>query len=463
MKTQSNRINISTLTLIALIPTLVILSACGQGFEAASNPPPSAAAARSDKKTQHSPSDDPIEHAEYLVDSAELEIDFTSRGFSKALGLLSEARTLNPDNHRAGFWYHLVASFMELDGILQRVRPLYLNTTDGERRYQEFIDEIYRDDSALSRLMAHGPEDIEAPEQFQEWMDRANARIFEFRSYLTSIQKKEITINIPRRTWEVVTGLKKNSKCSTLQFGPIKYSSPSGACVYGNTLNVGLNQADFHLLGAMLGYYQILFELMTAYHLNPALLTLTEEEKTNDGLKNFEMVFDRILATSQSGELRKGNPFTGIPKVTADVAKGIRYMTANQKELCPDGLYMGAGGARKGYLFEFPMCFGKYQLLGSREKMNRTLQTLELLFSGRPAPVQRNGRFLKTRVRGDRLLESPVANLRLLTPLRRDETTGLVLFNSAALDLYFENGTYESFLREFKSSEAKAALTGDAP
>ncbi len=413
--------------------------------------------------------------ADKLADEGEALIQ-TASSFDEASGKFAQAIQTNPANNRAIFWNAFLKCALQLKGILNRIKPLYMNPQYAPPgRYEKLVHQqtSYSTQDVASFLLS-GPEDISTPDLLQSWMDQFDNSIFEFRHTIKQIRDSEITVLLPKILLPESLRASQGTQCSETDFGPIRYQDQN--CSLGNGSRVvGLNRGDFEALLSALALYQARIELLAAYRINPAAIIGLDSSKFASKSEAQDTI-RKILNQSAPGaaQLRgQSHAFTGFKELSNDMVISLKYFLDHQSDLCPRGY--ATVNNRKGYLLNFGVCeneqlsaykgqaaemhdfeaFFESQMPSKDQQdtessvMRKSLNVLEAALQGGAVEI---GPHLTSEdpqviLKPLKILEHPPSDLIALTPVTLDACGDVVAINDSALADDFEKGSLSTLLK----------------
>ena len=338
----------------------------------------------------------------------------------------------NAENARALFWLSLSDLFLEMKGIVLRVKPVYLRLPDGEKRYEAFAQRFSSQaSSGPGRIFFQRTQtSIQTGHELNEWMDRVRLRLINLRTTIRKIRDIEITISLPRGLI-ANTNFEGREGCGLLSFGPVRFRPGEDLCFEGGSGSIGINRADYDVIASALAVNQIMLELWTAYSMNPEALLLSFDDHI-ESREAAERFVKNLFTRGHDGRLTRPEPLTGIKELAADTVLALRHELENQRELCPLG-YTHPDN-RKGYLVAVGRCL---PVAGSRNYQYRQIEAFEAFVNGQPVDFGEG-----KRVNFTRLFKNAPKNIKEIMPFEFDECGNLLTFNTKPFEPYLENVTF---------------------
>ena len=371
--------------------------------------------------------------SEELANQGETLLKNNLKSAAEAYGKFSEALELDPTNGRAAFWKALLGPTLEFKGLFKRIKPVYTNPAfAGPERYRSFIKSLIVSQESR-RYLFDGPEDIETPEELQEWLDRFSNSLDTAKDLLKALRSAETAIRLPPGNF--ITGTSfgvYNPDCEPISFGPIKYEDPE--CRNPETRTVNIARADIDQLLNLIGAYQMMFDILTAYRFN--LLAMFDNASRSDALKySDEKTIEILLQAPNAGQLRKNAPFARTRQYSSDYAASLKYLIENQSEVCRNGVETYQN--RKGYLIPYGFCLK--DLNTDDPHTLRTLNAFETFLAGKPITLN-TGKSGDERItfKPNLFVDQPPKHFNEFAPFTYFECGTLSGFNVRALTPYFE-------------------------
>lgn len=369
------------------------------------------------------------------------EILLAQYSFDTAYSKFAEAVQIWPENNKAIFWRAVMKPMLEIKGILRRVAPLYKNpkyTSPG--RYDVLLRRIRNAHPQMKRHLLLGPEDIHTPEELQEWLERYAATVDELRGELKKLLETETTVRFPN--WLISIPLLSDFKkdCEPISFGPISFDADE--CLLNKNMSeIALAKADIQMLLAIVGYHQVVADLLTAYSLN-----IIADSKTKDVDKKAEAeeYFRFLTAVRNNGRLRKNNPFPHARPLAEEVVAGLKYVLENQDEVCRYGHHTPEN--RPGFLFSSGFCTVNLDSQVADSESQRTIRAFEMFLAGEPVEVLLE-KEKSVFMRFDRLVDQPISDLNAFGPFSFNECGHLIVGSYEPISYLFESrDSFETFV-----------------
>jgi hypothetical protein len=393
----------------------------------------------------------PVDHSEALADAGEKILD--PNHMPEAFGKFSEAVKLNPENNRAKFWTALLKPMLQLKGIVTRVRPLYAQANPGASA----TIPIGKGMSPFDTFLRDGPEDIHTAEELGAWMDSFKAAISDARVTIRAIKGSEISIVMPEAFMPTMVLGQGSTHCNETSFGPVQFSGVDDTCGTSNSLQVGLNRADLEALLIGLGAYESYLEVASAYRLNPLAFFQTQHAKV-ESKADAQVFFKTLLNVKDGGTLRSAKPFEAFKDTSSDIVLGLRYMLENQTSLCPKG--HSTFENRNGYLVSMGFCVDQPDPLNPQESQTaRTLHGFEMFLAGASTDIVIGGKLIAA-ISPLKLIDSPIADLKDLAPIKFDDCGRLISLNTKITAQYFTSGSFEDVLAAGARTEKACPTLG---
>lgn len=378
----------------------------------------------------HLNADEKIAMADVLVDEAEEKLGFATA--SEVWGKFNEALQLNPENERAQFWKEILKPFLEMKGLVARVRPLYLKQPRGAERYAALLKGIETDSSPQYRtFMTVGPNDIDTDEKFRELMDRAIVSFDTLRGFLKTNKDRSYKLRAPLH---FVAGagakLEDGNRCAALKIMGSKFSG----CPASGILTFKLNRADLEALQYLVSAEMMQMSVLYAYHLNPIVIF-----DGNKGVKP-KIYIDR-LTNGYPGGLMERNRLALANSVVPDWIAAQKYFLQNQTEVCKSGKSNEEN--RPGFLISSGFCLSTLP----EDDGPKTLALLESMVLGQPIKVDLKFLERPVSVYPMKFFNSPPSNILPMMPTGFDTFGETAMFNDTAYAPFFAEGSISDVLR----------------
>lgn len=317
--------------------------------------------------------EDRVALANLIVD--EMQTSFSPDAMGVSMVKIRRALSLDPSNTRAQFWNTWMVAASEAQGIVARVKPLFLRQPEGARRYARFeIGATQGLTESWKRFVLDGPSDIETTREAQDWLDRWALRIEELRSWLKANRDSSLKLRVP------VLAVSRSSvttspvaACEPFRIGPVTF--PSASCMGAVPNEFSLNRADLEVLSLHLAIFETQLRLLNAYRLDPKFAFDVLSPQTRQPRRKF---IENLREALRSGPTpyRSTDHFARVDELVRDSILAVRYLSESRERLCPDD--GTSPPERASHLFAFPLCFDE----PGRDEASRTIESLESLLAG---------------------------------------------------------------------------------
>ena len=349
------------------------------------------------------------DRAEQLAKSAEQLVSV--QGFAYASDVADLALQLDPNNLRAKLVKAALAPVMAQKGILARIAPLVGRDPALRDEYNRLIGEIQTraPNSTLKSFLLEGPADISTEADLQKYLDDLADGFGSLRQFAKNSKNETITVRVSDAFFDIMKKRYEDA-CTVVQTSPnvYQYDCPSVL----NMLEVNLNRADFESVQQVAAGYELYVSLWNSYNASGAVQVAINNRRP--GMRpTTPQVIDELLLNPVFGTIRPGNGFQKVRDMGVDAVTGYRWITSNQASLCP--LRSPQPRNRIGFLFNWGVC------LENSIEAAANVQKTEDALAGLPVQVTFRGRAglqHSTRINPSAWMNTPIANLRVLTPLR---------------------------------------------
>lgn len=350
----------------------------------------------------------PDDKAEQLAKAAEQLL--TVQGFAYANDVADLALQQDSSNFRAKLIKAVLAPIMVQRGILARVEPLADKDLKLREEYDKFVSdlEMKTPNSTLKTFLLDGRPDISSEADVQNYVDSVVESFATLRQFAKDNKDANITVMTSDAFYQVMLRRFQDS-CTVVMTKPYEYEYRCPSPV--KMLEVTFSRADFEAIQQMAAGYELYYSLYNSYELTSAIQVAL---KFKDEYHAPQSVIEELLKDSKFGTLRAGNAFKRIRQMGVDAVVGMRWVLSNQDTLCP----MGKASPRNriGALVNTGLC------LEYTSDVSVGLKKAAQILAGKEIAVTFEVNDYtypySTVVRPGALMDSPIADLRSLTPLK---------------------------------------------
>lgn len=392
----------------------------------------------------------PEQKAEKLALAAEQLA--TAQSFMYADEVASQALTVNPGNIRAQLIKRLVAPMMTLKGAMTRIAPIAKRTADSRARYEKALADLDKwPDSAVKTFLTEGQEDIRNEKEAQDLLGRVEGAFDNLRTWIRDNKKTEIELNIPGEFTQAAIRDAAN-KCVARAIRSGVYEIE---CDVKRALKIKLNPADMEALQHLVAGYQIYVGTYNTYDLSGSI-SVADKYRGQSGQR--DRIIADLLKTKEFGTLRAGNTLQKITAMGLDALQGYRYAQGLQAELCPNGQEQAE--LREGFLFSRGICVDQDSKVISQDPsspyqtVGAVLRVVEAALRGSSIDFTFAGRMgtIDTEIKPSAFLNSPIADVRSLMPVRYDSCGKVIGTKDNTLGGVFVRGDANAVLLLSKDS-----------
>jgi hypothetical protein len=258
----------------------------------------------------------------------------TAQGFSEADQLATKALEKDPKNLRGGFIKVLLAPIVLQKGIVARIKPLAERVPQTKKNYENYLVDL-KNNETLGNIRAYvleGPADISTETQLQDHLDKIRMSLQNLRLFAREHKNQELTVEA---TTYLVPNLTERyaRACEIKETANLEWQL---VCPGPETrTHVTLARADWELLQYFASYLEMAVALGDAYDLTGAAdvaKVFSAEENPAP-----EKVYAKLLENPKFGTLRGEAALKSIQAIGLEFVGGLRWISANQKTLCPTG------------------------------------------------------------------------------------------------------------------------------
>lgn len=379
--------------------------------------------------------------SEVLTDEAEEKLTFTT--LHELRPQFEEAVKLGKGNVRARFWIEIMNPMLKMRGIVNRIRPLYLQQEYGMERYQILVRGLEQTSSSDYRRFltesdnSGGPDsrEIHSDKEFRLWMDEVIVSLNQLRLFLKENKDRTIQLRVPQK-WMFGDSApekhleKQDGRCGALSFMFTKVA----ACSASGMVSFKVNRADLEGIQYVVSAQMFQLSLLYAFNLNPIVMF--------DGFANRstkEVV--RRLTKGYDGSLLHRNRLSVGKDLLPEWLAAQKYLLSSQAELCRTG--ENSSQNRPGYLFSTGYCLEKHRSDNDR----KSIAIIEALIAGKPIEVEQAFLEKKTIVDIVKFISDPPSNILPLMP-KTYTFDGLPLtVENQAYERYFGTGSMQEVLQ----------------
>ncbi len=350
----------------------------------------------------------PPEKAEQLAKAAEQLV--TVQGFAYASNIADLALQQDPSNLRAKFIRAVLAPIMVGKGILARVEPL----AGRDPKLQEEYDKILADletkapNSTYKSFLMDGQPDIRSENDIQNYYNSISQAFGVLRQFAKENKDSHLTVMTSDTFFEIMKRRLEDA-CEIVETAPWKYEYKCPSPV--KMLEVDFSRADFEGVQQIAAGFELYYAFYNSYDLSGAI-QVAIDQKGRENVPAQETI-DALLKDPKFATLRDGNAFKKIKEMGVDAVVGMRWVLSNQDSLCPRGTSNPRN--RLGSLFNFGIC------VSNPTDAAQTVRKVASALAGRDIPVEFQNKYAQkyaTVLNPASLMNSPIADLRSLTPLK---------------------------------------------
>lgn len=386
-------------------------------------------------KYDHLNAEEKAAMSEVLTDEAEEKLTFTTLHELKPQ--FEEAVKLSKGNVRAKFWIEIMNPMLKMRGILNRIRPLYLQQEHGMERYQILVHGLEQSSSSDYRRFltesdnSGGPDsrEITSDKEFRLWMDEVIVSLNQLRLFLKENKDRTIQLRVPQK-WMFGDSSpeknleKKDGRCGAFSFMFTKVA----ACSASGMVSFKVNRADLEGIQYIVSAQMFQLSLLYAFNLNPIVMF--------DGFSNRSTKAVVLMLTKgYDGSLLHRNRLSIGKDLLPEWLAAQKYFLSSQAELCRTGEYSSRN--RPGYLFSTGYCLDSKK----SEHDRKSIAIIETLIAGKPIEVEQTFLDKKTTIDVVKFISEPPSNILSLMPKTYTFDGVPLTVENQAYERYFGTGS----------------------
>jgi hypothetical protein len=379
--------------------------------------------------------------SEVLTDEAEEKLTFTTLHELKPQ--FEEAVKLGKGNVRAKFWLEIMNPLLKMRGILNRIRPLYLQQEHGMERYQILVRGLEQTSSSdYRRFLTESDNsgsaetrEIHTDKEFRLWMDEVIVSLNQLRLFLKENKDRTIQLRVPQK-WMFGDSApekhleKQDGRCGAFSFMFTRVA----ACSNTGMVTFKVNRADLEGIQYFVSAQMFQLSVLYAFNLNPIVMF--------DGFANRSTKdVVRMLTKGYDGSLLHRNRINIGKDLLPEWLAAQKYFISSQSELCRTGDYSTQN--RPGYLFSTGYCLERH----NSDVDRKAIAIVETLIAGQPIEVEQYFLEKKTTVDVVKFILEPPSNILPLMPTAYTFDGAPLAVENSAYEKYFGSGSMLDVLR----------------
>lgn len=381
---------------------------------------------------------DPVEvKAEKLAKASEALL--SAQGFAYASDVADLALQIDSKNLRAQFVKAVLAPILPQKGIMARIAPLAEKNATFKADYEKAVTDFKKQapNSTLKSFLFDGTADIQSEAEMQVHVDEVVAGFDTLRRFAKDNKDKELTVLTTDAFYAPMLE-RSSASCTVFKSKPENYTIECP--IKGKELDITLTRADFEAVQAFAAGFQLYAALLNSYDLSGAL-KVAQAHPPGSPEPTREQVISELLADPKFGELRVQNGFRLVKELGSDAVSGLRWIIANQKSLCPSGTM--SPDNRMGHMLDQGICLTAAQ----KSELPASLAKAESILNGKGLVVEVGSKKTPKQIVPMAVIETPIGNLRSLTPLKYNGCDEVVEVADGSLNGLFPNADLNEILK----------------